>query len=516
MLIWFKKWHEVGKAFTLVVAFISPAKAACIELPLSHEEKPFLKCSQPLSLDLKEEVSGVSISVTQNIKSIVAAVNSGLHFIKNRPIKALLLGLATIPTASAFSVINLNQTVNYSYDIEGTMSGLLPIIISNVSSFNTFNLVISHNTVSAGNLTTKGKSTLTPSYAGGIWNVSGQMREVNALASQLFFSNDFYTRSPIYFISQLTDITTGKTLSGKINLYPCLISATNLPQTINYVRNGGSVVLNRISIADADKSTVSVRFFILKEAGDLLFPTTGVNISMSNDSSLGIYSFTYSIPTSLLLQVNPLLARLQFKPAPDYSSDISIGVYISDAYNDLYNVITLTTSKGVPTSTTTPPLTTMGISLSAANLPLTPLTNTITNTKSVIIAKTKPFEESNVMGLTTNSSTLGNFTMPFIINSGDTQLSAIIGGAVPVGLIAIGSIIIGVVVIMRKQSSSAQHQTHDIETQSPHSSTPSYDIIPQTPKAVLPNEAPHSPYQAFADIPNRFPSTPYISVDALS
>ena len=226
MSISLKKWRVAGMSLVLGVTFIIPIEAACLELPLNYEEKSFLKqSSKTLNTNLLENMSLGSAFKFQGIRSLFAAANSGLKFVRNHPIKALMLGLATIPTANAFSVTNLNQTLSYNVNMRDSSISLLPIIISNAPSSNDFNVIISYPDL-AGNLTSKGKASISPLIGVGGWMITGPLTEVNTLTSQLSFANVYNYNITINLYLQIADFTNGQGGAfGQISISPNEISS---------------------------------------------------------------------------------------------------------------------------------------------------------------------------------------------------------------------------------------------------------------------------------------------------
>lgn len=551
MPVWLKKWRAVGISFILVVTSLTSLGAICLELPLNHEES-FLKPSlQPLNSNLEQ----ATISGTQVIQSLCSAVGSGLKFVRNHPIQTIMLGLATLPTAKAFYATNLNQTLTYAAYKNGNTFALLPIIISNASSSDYFNIVIRQDDALAGNFTGKGKVPLNSSFVDGVLNISGNATTVNSLTSQLFFSNNFNYADAIYLRPQITDMTTGEVASGNITLIAGSLLGTNLPQFKNYTRNGGGVWLDPIVLRNVAYDMPSVRFFILKEAGDLFLPSTRLNVTMINDSSSLIYSYIYLVPPSPIDQVNALLASLQYNPAQDYACDISIGVSISDATSAVYNLIILTSnaqtstcaaipSSGVPVSTKTQITTTGEIDLGSgmSSFPQARLTNTIAST-NVGFNPGTPLGNSDRSATRTSPDTPNEDIVLLNSNQSSTSLiplSAIISGAVAGGLIIGGSMIIAVVICVRGRNertkpSSDQNHNHNLKNQLSQANVASvqiespgiisnqpYDIIQSSPSpySTISDRVLGSPhadlhhYLSFSAIPDRIPQSPYAANNA--
>lgn len=493
MLIGLKKWHKAGVVCILVMNFILYTRASCLEFPLNHEPESFLKCS-PLSSHFFSE----NISTFPN--SLLNAISSGVTFIRNHPIKFLLLGLAILPVSNAFSVINLNQTVSYTYRTNGIPSGILPIIIAGTSPSDICKVAIRH--VSC-NFTSIGKSSITPSYTPGSsstvgwWNVTGDASEVNAITARLFFTPLNTTRALYFFIPTVTCVATGETAAGRVDLRPTDLAASNLPQLKNYTRNGSSVDLDPIVISGANQNIVSIRMYFERSVMGLAFfnSITGVTItdSVNNESFYGIYSHMVSIPSSPLSQVNTLLTTLRYHPDLDNASDIFVGISVSDATGTIYNVIMLTPNV---------PITTQSLTRNPLDIP------TSTKHPSASLSSTLIFS-------TNTFSSFDNSSIPLPLNPSDTPLSAIVGGTVG-GFIVMGSLIIAVVVFNSKKSSSEQNHSHDLEIQAPSVAVSSADTIQYASTNALPSEAAHPRYLAFSQAPNRVPSSHYEDVDSIT
>ena len=249
MSSWLLKW-ATAIGFAFIITPTSPSSAASVELSLSHEKESFLNHTQPLHSEVKDSTTSATLSGVQRFKSFFAKIGSGLQFIRKNADKAFILGLAILPSANTFSVTNLNTTGSYTVNKRGASCALPNTVILNASSSDYFNMIIRQVDPTAGNLTVVGSDPDISLYSPGIWNVTGNVSIVNFQTLHLLFFNSLSAQTQIFFEAQVTEVATGKTVSGQLSLLPSTLATSNFPQYKNFTRNGGLKKLDQIIITN--------------------------------------------------------------------------------------------------------------------------------------------------------------------------------------------------------------------------------------------------------------------------
>ena len=368
----------------------------------SLQEKSILhSLRHPTLADQSESAKFSEFFPAHAFPALIKSFKSGLNYIKKNSSKALIImSLTLIPHSEAFTVANLNRTAYCPQ--RSTANSLLPIIIENTSPLDWFSVKITSFGDDFGlhNLTSKGKSPISLNYykvppelrflEEDKWNASGSAADLNELLSKLSLAGPSF--SPISLIVNIENTLTKQRVQGDISFFPgsYLRSLTNLPQEKKYLRYGGPVLIDPITISVSGfEANVTIFLYTIKESGNFIFQNTNISIAKRDENFANYFSTIYAVGSIFLAQATSLLANLQFIPESEYPNDIVIGITIGHSFQSesTYGCIVLSTSTPLSTkpSTITNSLGTLTISQTSPRISSTTLS---ANTFSVLSSGT--------------------------------------------------------------------------------------------------------------------------------
>ena len=242
--------------------------------------------------------------------------------------------MKTVTSAATPPISNINDlpnlTVNnttVSYDEDGANVSLSGITATDDDNNATLTATLTLADPNAGSLTSSAGGTYTP--ATGEWNITGNEATVNAaLAALEFDSAANYDSNTSIAVSLSDGLSPAQTGSIAVNVGATDNDAPSLTiasTTVSYDEDGANVPLSGISVSDPDTGAILTATLTLADpnAGSLTSAAGG-----TYTPATGEWTITGNEAT-----VNAALVGLEFDSAPNYDSNTSVAVSLSDGVN---------------------------------------------------------------------------------------------------------------------------------------------------------------------------------------
>lgn len=165
------------------------------------------------------------------LTSLYYSFISGMNFTYNHPFQALMLCLVMqgsffkgsalkVPGAAAVEVTNLNQ--NLTFYLNETELPLKPLVISEpfvpfyIPTY--YNISLTLGDSRTGNISSRGMTTLQPSFLGGVWHVFGELSLANILTDKFILSRSSNIYNSILIYPKVDSVSTGQIADGVIQI----------------------------------------------------------------------------------------------------------------------------------------------------------------------------------------------------------------------------------------------------------------------------------------------------------